>query len=324
MKAVHISRYGGPEVLEPIEVPQPVPGPGQVVIAVAAAGVNRTDINQRSGRYLPQGKPEIPGLEVSGHIHAVGPEVHGLTVGDPVVALLPGGGYAEYVLAPATHVLPVPVGIDVQSAAGLPEVAATVVANLLIDAEVGSGDIALVHGGTGGIGTMAVQLLHALGVRVAVTVGSDAKAELARSLGADIAINYRTHDFARELLRASDGHGADVILDVIGGDYLAANIHALARRGRLVIIGTQGGRTGELPITDLMAKRATIIGTTLRARSDSEKTDIMTAVGKIVWPCIESGRIAPVIDRTFDLRDAAAAHSYLDTGAHTGKVLLLP
>lgn len=325
MKAVVIAKPGGPEVLQVQEVDAPVPGPGEVLIDVVAAGINRADVQQRRGFYPPPpGASEIPGLEVSGRIAAFGPEVtKPFTKGDPVVALLSGGGYAQQVAVPAEQVLRVPKGLDLVSAAALPEVAATVYSNLYMTAQLQPGETVLIHGGAGGIGTMAIQMAKAFGSTVITTVGSAEKFGTTRFLGADVSINYNEDDFVAEVREHTDGRGADVILDVIGAKYLDRNLDALALYGRLVVIGLQGGAKAELDLGKLMAKRAAVIGTTLRARPAAEKGAIMTAVREHVWPLIEDGSVQPQVSRTFPLAQAAAAHECFDSGEHVGKVLLL-
>ena len=256
----------------------------------------------------------------------LGPEVPagaGFAPGDEVVALLDSGGYAEEVVVPAGQVLPAPAGVDLVAAAGLPEVCATVFSNVFMAAAAREGETVLVHGGTGGIGTNALQMCRALGLRVLTTVGSPEKAEAARRLGAE-AIDYRQEDFVARVRELTDGHGADIVLDVVGGSYLGRNLDALATNGRIAVIATQGGRTGELDLGKLMAKRAAVIGTTLRPRPVAEKTRIMAAVREHVWPHVESGAVRPVVDRTFPLDEVARAHEYFDSGTHIGKVLLVP
>lgn len=323
MRAVVITTPGGPEVLHTEDVPAPAPGPGEVLIDVAAAGVNRADVLQRKGHYpVPAGSSEYPGLEVSGRVAAVGTGVEGLSVGADVVALLAGGGYAEQVNVPAGQVLPVPAGVDLVTAAALPETTATVFSNLFMAAGVAAGDHVLIHGGAGGIGTMAIQMVAAFGAVPMVTAGSAEKLELARSLGAQVLINYRDEDFVEAVRKATDGRGADVILDVMGAKYLQRNLDALALSGRLVIIGLQGGTTAEIDLSQLMTRRLAVIGTTLRSRPIAEKAAIMQAVRTHVWPLIASGKIRPLVDRTFPLAEAGAAHEYFDSGQHTGKILL--
>jgi putative PIG3 family NAD(P)H quinone oxidoreductase len=321
VKAVVIEQPGGPEALRLTEVPDPVPQSGEVLIDVVAAGLNRADVMQRRGLYPPPpGAPEYPGLEVSGRV--ADPGSSGFRRGQEVVALLAGGGYAEQVAVPAGQVLPVPDGVGLVEAAGLPEVAATVWSNLFMTARLQAGERVLIHGGAGGIGTMAVQLTAAFGAVPMVTAGSAEKLDLARALGAKVGINYREQDYVAEVRAATDGHGADVILDVVGAKYLSSNVDALATGGRLVVIGLQGGPTAELDLRALMSKRASVAGTTLRARPVREKAAIMGQVGERVWPLVTSGAVRPPVDRTFPLAQAAAAHEYFDSGQHTGKVLL--
>lgn len=323
MKAIGITAPGGPENLRLEDAADPVPAAGEVVIQVAAAGLNRADVLQRQGNYpVPPGASPHPGLEVSGHIAALGPEVQGLEIGQEVVALLAGGGYAEQVLVPAGQVLPVPDGVDLVTAAALPETAATVYSNLFMEAGVQPGDFVLIHGAAGGIGTMAIQMVAAFGAVPMVTAGSAEKLALAAELGAETLINYREEDFVEVVRQATGGHGADAILDVVGAKYLQRNLKALAVGGRLVVIGLQGGTRAELDLNALMRKRAGIIGTTLRSRPVEEKTDIMQGLLQRVWPLVEAGQIRPLVDRTFPLAEAAAAHEYFDSGEHKGKILL--
>ncbi|MBT2513322.1 NAD(P)H-quinone oxidoreductase [Arthrobacter sp. ISL-30] len=326
MKAVFISQPGGPEVLEIRDVPAPVPGPGEVLIDVVAAGLNRADVQQRRGFYPPPpGASEIPGLEVSGRIAAFGPNVgKPFSVGDKVVALLAGGGYAQQVAVPAEQVLRVPDGVDLVTAAALPEAAATVYSNLVMTAQLQAGETVLIHGATGGIGTMAIQLAKALGAKVATTAGSEEKVGTAKAfLGADIAINYAESDFAQSLKELNGGKGADVILDVVGAKYLKQNLEALSEYGRLIVIGLQGGAKGELDLGLLLRKRAAIIGTVLRPRSVAEKGIIMNAVRDSVWPLVSEGRIKPLVAKSFPLQQVQDAHEYFDSGEHVGKVLML-
>ncbi|MGM7775910.1 NAD(P)H-quinone oxidoreductase [Arthrobacter sp. KNU-44] len=326
MKAVYISKPGGPEVLEIRDVPAPVPGPGEVLIDVVAAGLNRADVQQRRGFYPPPpGASEIPGLEVSGRIAAFGPEVSKpFSVGDKVVALLSGGGYAQQVAVPAEQVLRLPDGVDLVTAASLPEVAATVYSNLIMTAQLQAGETVLIHGATGGIGTMAIQLAKAYGATVATTAGTAEKVGTAKAfLGADIAINYAEEDFVESLKAQNGGKGADVILDVVGAKYLQQNVEALADYGRLVVIGLQGGVKGELDLGQLVSKRAAIIGTALRPRPVAEKGVIMNAVRESVWPMLADGRIKPFVAKSFPLEQVREAHEYFDSGEHMGKVLLL-
>ncbi|WP_028265961.1 NAD(P)H-quinone oxidoreductase [Arthrobacter sp. MA-N2] len=326
MKAVYISEPGGPEVLEIRDVPAPVPGPGEVLIDVVAAGLNRADVQQRRGFYPPPpGASEVPGLEVSGRIAAFGPKVSKpFSVGDKVVALLAGGGYAQQVAVPAEQVLRLPDGVDLVTAAALPEVAATVYSNLIMTAQLQPGETVLIHGATGGIGTMAIQLAKAYGATVAATAGTAEKVSTAKAfLGADIAINYAEEDFPASLKAQNGGKGADVILDVVGAKYLRQNVEALADYGRLVVIGLQGGTKGELDLGQLLSKRAAIIGTALRPRPVAEKGVIMNAVRESVWPMLADGRIKPFVAKSFPLAQVREAHEYFDSGEHMGKVLLV-
>lgn len=323
MRAVTIREPGGPEVLHLTEVPDAVAGPGEVLIEVAASAVNRADLLQRAGHYPPPpGAPAWPGLECSGRIVGLGDGVHGWQVGEEVCALLSGGGYAELVAVPAGQVLPVPAGVSVVDAAGLPEVTATVWSNVFMTAGLRPSETLLVHGGSSGIGTMAIQLAKAMGARVAVTAGTSEKLQRCRDLGADLAINYRDEDFVEAVKAGTDGRGADVILDIMGAKYLARNLSALATDGRLVIIGMQGGRSADLDIAMLMAKRAAVIGTTLRARPAAEKAGIVAQVREYVWPLIAEGAVRPVIDRRMPAADAAAAHALVAESSHIGKVVL--
>lgn len=325
MRAVTISRPGGPDVLVESDLPDPVPAHGEVLIEVAAAGVNRADVHQRKGGYpAPPGAPDWPGLEVSGIIAALGSGVTEVAIGDRVCALLPGGGYAELAVAPVGQLLAVPESIDLVEAAALPEAIATVWSNVFMTAALRAGETFLVHGGSSGIGTMAIQLARAFGCQVAVTAGSPAKLEACGRLGADILIDYREQDFVAELLSATDDRGADVILDAIGGDYLDRNIRALARHGRIVLIGNQSGSTGELHVGRLMAKWGSVHGSTLRARSLAEKNEIMASVLANAWPLVASGQVVPVVDERFPLAEARRAHERLESSAHIGKLLLVP
>ncbi|MBO0594679.1 NAD(P)H-quinone oxidoreductase [Nesterenkonia sp. E16_7] len=326
MRAVHYTEAGGPEVITLADQADPTPAEGQVLIEVAAAGLNRADVMQRLGVYPPpKGASEIPGLEVSGRVLAAGPGADVAVqelIGKEVVALLAGGGYAEKVVVDARHVLPIPAGVSLTDAAGLIEVAATVHSNLRGEAQVQPGDSVLVHGGTGGIGSFALQYLHGLGAKVLTTVGSAQKASLAVELGADHVINYREEDLAARVQELTEGRGVDVIFDVVGAKYLETNLRSLATGGRLVIIGLQGGRTAELDLGLMLAKRLRIIATTLRARDAEAKAEIVQAVGEEVWPLIESGQIRIQTDKTFPLDEVAKAHEYFDSGTHTGKILL--
>ncbi|GAA1012600.1 NAD(P)H quinone oxidoreductase [Streptomyces sp. F-3] len=324
MHAITIPEPGGPEKLVWDEVPDPVPGEGEVLIDVAASAVNRADILQRQGFYdPPPGASRYPGLECSGRIAALGPGVSGWAVGDEVCALLSGGGYAEKVAVPAGQVLPVPKGVGLKQAAALPEVTCTVWSNVFMIAHLRPGETLLVHGGSSGIGTMAIQLARAVGARVAVTAGTRKKLERCAELGAEILIDYREQDFVEEIRRATDGAGADVILDNMGAKYLDRNVRALAVNGRLAIIGMQGGTRGELNIGALLTKRAAISATSLRARPLDEKAAIVAAVREHVWPLIADGHVRPVIDREVPMSDAATAHRLVEESGHIGKVLLV-
>ncbi|WP_252975846.1 NAD(P)H-quinone oxidoreductase [Janibacter melonis] len=325
MRAIEITEPGEPDVLQVTEVERPAAGPGQVVIDVAAAGVNRADLFQRKGAYPPPpGASPLPGLEVSGTVAEIGEGVEGLAVGDEVCALLDGGGYAEAVAVAATQVLPVPAGVSLVDAAGLPEVVCTVWSNVFMTAVLQPGETLLIHGGSSGIGTTAIQLAKAAGARVAVTAGSQAKLDACRELGADILISYKDEDFVERLKEETDGHGADVLLDNIGAKYLARNIDALATNGRLVNIGLMGGAKAELDLRALVTKRAAVIATSLRARPAAEKAAIVAAVREHVWPLIEDGVFRPVIQGTHPLERAADAHRELEESQHIGKVLLVP
>ncbi|MFF9183314.1 NAD(P)H-quinone oxidoreductase [Streptomyces misionensis] len=324
MHAITIPEPGGPEALVWDEVPDPVPGEGEVLVEVVAGAVNRADILQRQGFYdPPPGASPYPGLECSGRIAALGPGVSGWAVGDEVVALLAGGGYAEKVAVPAGQLLPVPEGVDLAQAAALPEVACTVWSNVFMVAHLRPGETLLVHGGSSGIGTMAIQLAKAVGAKVAVTAGTKEKLERCAELGADILINYREQDFVAEIKEATGGAGADVILDNMGAKYLDRNIQALAANGRLAIIGMQGGAKAELNIGALLSKRAAVSATSLRARPLDEKAAIVAAVREHVWPLLAAGHVRPVVDRALPMPEAAQAHRVVEESGHIGKVLLL-
>lgn len=323
MRAVIASEPGGPEVLTLTELPDPVPGPGEVVIDVAATAVNRADTLQRQGKYPPPpGASDVLGLECSGTISAVGPEVTSWRVGDEVCALLAGGGYAERVLVPAGQVMPLPQGVDPVAAGGLPEVACTVWSNVFMVAGLQPGETLLVHGGAGGIGNMAIQLAKALGATVVTTAGTEEKLELCRKLGADVAVSYRDQDFVEEVKAATDGRGADVILDNMGAKYLDRNVSALAPEGRLVIIGMQGGVKGELNIGKLLAKRGAVIATSLRSRPPAEKASICAAVVEHVWPLVADGSVRTIVHTTLPLAEADVAHRLMESGDHVGKIVL--
>jgi len=323
MKAITIPTPGDADALVLAEVPMPDIAADEVLVQVAAAGVNRADLMQRQGFYPPPpGSSTYPGLEVSGTISALGVDVTGWAVGDQVCALLSGGGYAEQVAVPAAQLLPVPDGVSLVDAAALPEVACTVWSNVFMTANLQPGQTILIHGGSSGIGTMAIQLARVIGARIAVTAGTAEKLEACRELGAEILINYRDQDFVEVLREATQGRGADVILDNIGAKYLARNVTALAVNGRLVIIGLQGGVKADLDINALLRKCAAVIATSLRGRPAAEKAAIVAAVGEHVWPLIEAGEVRPVVHRAFPLAQAAAAHRELEAGTNIGKVLL--
>ena len=323
MKAITIPEPGDASALVLAEVPEPQPAHGEVRVRVAAAGVNRADVMQRMGFYPPPpGAPEYPGLEVSGTIDALGDAVDGWAVGDEVCALLSGGGYAELVCVPAGQLLPVPAGVGLEEAAALPEVVSTVWSNVFMTANLLPGQTFLVHGGSSGIGTMAIQLAREIGARVAVTAGSADKLEACRQLGAEILVNYREQDFVEELRGATAGAGADVILDNMGAKYLARNVDALAVNGRLVVIGLQGGAKAELDLGQLLRKRGAVIATSLRARPADEKAAIVAAVREHVWPLVEAGRVKPVVHGRHPLAAAAEAHRELEASGHIGKILL--
>ncbi|MBT3078118.1 MULTISPECIES: NAD(P)H-quinone oxidoreductase [Streptomyces] len=317
MKAVSIKEPGGPEVLEWVDVEDPAPAAGEVVVDVAAGALNRADVMQRMGLYpLAPGTSPYPGLEVSGTVSALGDGVTGWQVGDEVCALLTGGGYAQKVAVPAGQLLPVPKGTGLIEAAGLPEVTATVWSNLVMTAGLKAGETLLVHGGLGGVGSMAIQIAKVLGARVVTTVGGPEKVERVRELGADVAIDHRTEDFTE--------HGPyDVILDVIGGDYLERNIRSLATDGRLVVIGLQNGLDGRLNLADLVFKRLSVHGTTLRTRSEEQKAAIVAQVREQVWPMIEDGSVRLLIEDRLPMEEASEAHRRMEAGGHTGKILLV-
>lgn len=326
MKAVVIEEFGGPEQLRLADVPDPEPKPGEVLIDVAATAVNRADLHQRAGNYPPPaGASEILGLECSGRIAALGPDVTGWQVGDEVCALLAGGGYAERVCAPAVQLMPVPAGLDLISAGALPEVSNTVW-SMVFDgapaAHLSLGERFLVHGGSSGIGTMAIQLAAAQGARVYTTAGSAAKLEACRRLGADVVINYREQDFAEVIAADTDQAGVDVILDTIGAKYLDPNLRSLATGGRLVVIGMMGGRAAELDLGRLMAKRATVFAAGLRARPLEQKAAIVAGTVAHVWPLIEAGKVRPIVDQVLPLAEAAQAHRLVEASDHVGKVVL--
>jgi len=323
MIAIEISRPGDPDVLVPVERPRPVPASGEVLIKVAAAGVNRPDVFQRRGRYPPPpGASDIPGLEVAGVVEEAGAEVRDLHAGDAVCALVAGGGYAEYCAAPAPQCLPVPRGLDYVAAAAMPETFFTVWTNVFERGRLQANESILVHGGSSGIGTTAIQLARAYGARVFATAGSAEKCAACERLGAERAINYREADFVAAVRQLTGERGVDVILDMVGGDYFARNLEALALEGRLVEIATLSGAKAELNIQTIMQRRLTVTGSTLRARPVADKGAIARALRVRVWPLVESGAVKPVVHATFPLRQAAEAHRLMESSAHIGKIVL--
>ncbi len=325
MQAITAPSPGDASVLVVREVADPDVGSRQVLIAVAAAGVNRADLSQREGHYPPPaGASPLLGLEVSGTVVGLGTDVTEWSIGDRVCALLAGGGYATLAVADAGHVLPVPDDLDLVDAAGLPETVATTWSNVFMTAGIVAGETLLVHGGSSGIGTTTIQLAIAMGIRVATTAGSAEKLEACRLLGADILINYRDEDFVERVLAETDGRGADVVFDAIGGAYVERNLRALAAHGRIVLIGDQSGEVGRLPVPLLMRKWASIHGSMLRARPSVEKTAIIASVLEHAWPLVADGRLVPVIDSRFAFSDARLAHERMASSAHIGKILLMP
>jgi len=323
MRVVEIREPGGPDVLVAAERPMPVPGRGELLIKVAAAGVNRPDVLQRMGQYPPPpGASDIPGLEVAGVVDRVGAGVHGWEKGDRVCALVSGGGYAEYCTAPVPQCLPVPKGMDFIAAAAIPEAFFTVWTNVFERGRLQAGESILVHGGSSGIGTTAIQLARAFGARVFATAGSARKCEACERLGAERAINYRDVDFVAAVREATDGKGVNLVLDIVGGEYVKRNIDALAVDGRLVQIGTLGGAKAEINMIPVLQRRLTITGSTLRARGVAEKGAIAAALRERVWPLLELRRVAPVIEATFPLERAAEAHRVMEGGGHIGKLVL--
>ena len=324
MTAIGFETPGGPDVLAPMQRPVPAAAAGEVLIRVEAAGVNRPDVIQRMGHYPPPpGVTDIPGLEVAGTVVALGPDVSGIAAGDKVCALVPGGGYAEYVAAPAGSVLPVPSGLSMAEAAALPETFFTVWTNVFDRVGLKAGERFLVHGGTSGIGTTAIQLAKAFGAEVFTTVGSDEKAEAVRKLGADHAINYNKTDFVEAVLEATGGHGVEVILDMVGGDYVERNWKVAAVEGRICQIATLNGVAENVNFSRLMVKRLVHTGSTLRPREAAFKAAIAARLREKVWPLIEAGTVRPVMDSTFSLAEAAAAHARMESSGHIGKIVLL-
>jgi NADPH2:quinone reductase len=323
MTVIEIREPGGPDVLVPVERRQPAAGPGEVLIKVAAAGVNRPDVMQRKGAYPPPpGASDIPGLEVAGTVAGVGADVHGWGAGDRVCALVAGGGYAEYCVAPAPQCLPVPDRMDLTHAAAIPETFFTVWTNVFERGHLEAGESALIHGGSSGIGTTAIQLARAFGARVFATAGSAGKCAACERLGAERAINYREEDFVAAIRGLTGGRGVDLILDMVGGEYLPRNLEVLAADGRLVQIALIGGAKAQINMATVLQRRLTVTGSTLRPRSVAEKGAIADALRRRVWPLLESGAVAPVIFQTFPLRDAAAAHRVMESSAHIGKLVL--
>ncbi len=323
MLAIEISRPGGPEVLVPTERPMPVPGPGQVLIKVAAAGINRPDLLQRGGKYPPPpGASDLPGLEVAGEIVAGDAALAGFAIGDKVCALTPGGGYAEYCLTHARHCLPIPEGLSMEEAASLPETFFTVWINVFDRARLAPGESLLVHGGASGIGTTAIQLARAFDHTVYATVGSNERVAAVEKLGATRGINYRTQDFAQEVRQLTDGRGVDVILDMVGGSYIPRDIECLADDGRIAIIALQGGTKAEIDLTHLLKRRISISGSALRPRSDAYKGQIASALRERVWPLFTQGKLRPLVHASFPLGQAGDAHRLMESGAHVGKIVL--
>ncbi len=323
MRAIEISRPGPPEVLQACSRPQPTPGGGEVLIRVRAAGVNRPDVLQRLGQYrAPPGASDLPGLEVAGEIVDGDAQAGGFAVGDRVCALTPGGGYAEYVCAPTVHCLPIPHGWSDIEGASLPETCFTVWSNVFERGRLAPGESLLVQGGSSGIGVTAIQIASALGHRVFATAGSDDKCRACEQLGAERAINYREADFSTEVRSLTDGRGVDVILDMVGGDYLPREIACLADDGRLVIIGLLGGAQAQVPLAQILLRRLTLTGSTLRPRSIEYKANLAQALRTRVWPLIEAGTIRPIIHASFPLEQAAEAHRLMESSTHIGKIVL--
>ncbi len=323
MTAIAISRPGGPEVLVPTTLPVPEPTEGEVLVRVEAAGVNRPDVLQRQGGYPPPpGAPQTPGLEIAGEVVAVGPGMRRYRLGDRVCGLVSGGGYAEFCAVAEANALPIPGDLSAVEAAGLPETFFTVWTNVFTRGKLQPGETLLVHGGSSGIGTTAIMMARIWGARIFATAGSAEKCRVCEELGAERAINYRDEDFVEAVLAATDKRGADVILDMVGGDYVARNLQAAARDARIVIIAFLKGSKVEINLLPVMLKRLTLTGSTLRIRSVEEKAEIARALEEHIWPHLAAGRIRPVIHKTFALSDAAAAHTLMDSGAHIGKIIL--
>ncbi len=323
MTAIDPAQPGGPEVLVPVERPVPVPRADEVLIRVAAAGVNRPDVIQRMGAYPPPpGVTTIPGLEIAGRVVAVGADLPPELIGQPLCALIAGGGYADYAVAPLGQCLSVPESLSMVEAAAIPETLFTVWTNLFERGYASEGDVALVHGGTSGIGTMAISLCNLFGVRVIVTAGSDDKVAACLAHGADHAINYRTEDFVTRVMELTGGRGANVVLDMVGGEYVARNLKCMADDGRHVSIAVQGGAMATVPVFEIMRRRLTLTGSTLRARDTAFKTLVADELARAVWPFVTDGRLKPVIDRMYPLAQAAEAHRRMESGAHIGKIVL--
>ncbi|WP_288926314.1 NAD(P)H-quinone oxidoreductase [uncultured Maritimibacter sp.] len=320
LRAVEITKPGAPEVLQPTTRPVPAPGHGEILIKLAYAGVNRPDALQRAGMYAPPPTAsDLPGLEGSGTVAAIGPGVSDWAVGDEVCALLPGGGYAEYVTTPAAHALPIPNGMALKEAACLPETYYTVWSNVFMRGGLKAGERFLVHGGSSGIGTTAIQLASTLGARVFTTAGSDDKCKVCTDLGAEVAINYKDADFVEVMAEAG---GANLILDMVGGSYIARNIKALADEGRMVHIAFLTGPKAEINFAQIMARRLTITGSTLRPQSDAAKAAIAAELREHVWPLLDAGRVKPIMDSTYPLDEAAKAHAHMESSTHIGKIVL--
>jgi putative PIG3 family NAD(P)H quinone oxidoreductase len=323
MTVIAIKAPGGPEMLVPQEQPMPVPGKGEILVKVAAAGVNRPDVRQRQGNYPPpKGATEIPGLEISGEVVALGPEVKRWKIGDKVCALVVGGGYSQYCVAYESHALPVPSGLSMVEAAAMPETFFTCWQNMFVRADVKTGDWVLVHGGTSGIGTTAIMLAKAFGAKVITTVGSEEKCAAAKKLGADVTVNYKTEDFVAKTKEATEGKGANLIVDIVGGDYVDRNYDAAADQGIVAQVSFASGPKATVNFARMMTKRLHHTGSTLRPRTVAEKAAIARGVEERVWPLVAAGKIKPVIDSTFPLKDAASAHARMETSQHIGKIVL--
>ena len=325
MRAVEIAEPGPPEALRIVTRPTPRPGPGEVLVRVAAAGINRADVMQREGRYPPPpGASDLPGLELSGTVAEAGPEADPVRAGDPVCAIVSGGAYAEYCLVPAPQCLPIPEPVSLVDAAALPEAYCTVWTNVVDRGRLRAGETLLVHGGSSGVGTAAIQLGRRLGARVFATAGSAAKCAACEELGAERAVNYREEDFVAAVRDATDGRGVDVVLDMVGAPYLARNLAVLALEGRLVVIAVMAGAEAEVNLLDFMSRRLTLTASTLRSRSVAQKAEVGRAVREHVWPRFAAGELRPVIHATWPLADAPEAHRVLESSVHVGKLLLLP